>query len=135
MQIEICQEFYTKELLRANPDKVFTFGDNMKGFGKGGQTIIRDECNAFGIPTKRYPSKDDWAYFSDKEDERQAILSSLRKLYVIGQSKVIVFPHCRIGTGLAMMAEKSPRLWAEMNLILKEHFGFENDVKIIENMC
>lgn len=67
MNIEICTELYTPKLLRANPEKVFTFGDNMKAFGKGGQAIIRDEPNAFGIPTKRYPSKDNWAYFSDKE--------------------------------------------------------------------
>lgn len=129
MNIEICYELYTKELLRANPDKVFTFGDNIRGFGKGGQAIIRDEPNAFGIPTKRYPSKDNWAYFSDKEDERQAMLSSLRKLYVIGQSKVIVFPSSGIGTGLALMKDKSPNIWDQMNKILREHFCFENDIK------
>lgn len=126
MNIEICTELYTPKLLRANPDKVFVFGDNMKGFGKGGQAVIRDEPNAFGIPTKRYPSKGDWAYFSDKEDERQALLSSLRNLYVIGQSKVIVFPQCGIGTGLAKMCERSPKLFDEMSGILKEFFGFDN---------
>lgn len=126
MQIEICQEFYTKELLKANLDKVFVYGDNMKAFGKGGQAIIRDEPNAFGIPTKRLPSMNENAFFSDKEDERLAVLSSLRKLYVIGQSKVIVFPHCGIGTGLALMREKSPKLFDEMNGILKEFFGFDN---------
>lgn len=126
MNIEICTELYTPKLLRSNPNKIYVFGDNMKGFGKGGQAVIRDEPNAFGIPTKRYPSKDDWAYFSDKEDERKAVLSILRRLYVIGQSKVIVFPQCGIGTGLALMSEKSPELWKEMNDILKEFFGFDN---------
>lgn len=85
MNIEICTELYTQKLLRTNPDKVWVFGDNMKGFGKGGQAMIRDEPNAFGIPTKRYPSKDNWAYFSDKEDERMAVMVSLRKLYQYGQ--------------------------------------------------
>lgn len=127
VNIEVCQEFYTKELLRANPGKVYVYGDNMKVFGKGGQAVIRDEPNAFGIPTKRYPSKDDWAYFSDKEDERMAVIMSLRKLYVIGQSKVIVFPSGGIGTGLALMSEKSPKLFYEMNGILKEFFGFDNE--------
>lgn len=126
MNIEICTELYTPKLLRASPDKVFVFGDNMKGFGKGGQAVIREEPNAFGIPTKRYPSKDNWAYFSDKEDERQAVLLSLRRLYVVGQSKVIVFPQCGIGTGLALMGEKSPKIFEEMNGILKEFFGFDN---------
>lgn len=126
MNIEVCTEFYTTKLLRANPDKVYVFGDNMKGFGQGGQAIIRNEPNAFGVPTKRYPRKDNWAYFSDKEDERQAILSSLRKLYIIGQNKVIVLPYHGIGTGLALMSEKSPKLFEEMNGILKEFFGFDN---------
>lgn len=126
LTVEICTELYASKLLRDNPDKVFTFGDNMKGFGKGGQAIIRHEPNAFGIPTKRYPSKDNWAYFSDKEDERMAVLSSLRKLYVIGQNRVIVFPSGGIGTGLALMREKSPKLFSEMNGILKEFFGFDN---------
>lgn len=129
MNIEVCQEFYTKELLRANPDKVFTFGDNMKGFGKGGQAVIRDEPNAFGIPTKRLPSMNEKAFFSDKEDERLAVMRTLRELYKLAQTKTIVFPQYGIGTGLARMSEKSPELWWSMNLILKEHFGFENDVK------
>lgn len=126
MNIEICSEFYTPKLLRANHDKVYVFGDNMKAFGKGGQAVIRDEPNAFGIPTKRYPSKDNWAYFSDKEDERVAVIVSLRKLYLIGQRKMIVFPAAGIGTGLALMEEKSPKLFDEMNGILKEFFGFDN---------
>lgn len=126
MKIEICTEFYTSKLLRSNHEKIYVFGDNMKAFGKGGQAIIRDEPNAFGVPTKRYPSKDSWAYFSDKEDERLAVLSSLRKLYVIGQSKVIVFPSGGIGTGLAKMNEKSPKIFEQMNGILKEFFGFDN---------
>lgn len=128
MNIEICKETYTPEFLISSPDKVYVFGDNMRGFGKAGQAIIRYEPNSFGIPTKRYPSKDDWAYFSDKEEERQAVLSSLRKLYIIGQSKVIVFPSGGIGTGLAKMKDKSPKIWDQMNKILREHFGFENDV-------
>jgi len=111
MNIEVCEGLYTKKLLRVNPNKVYVYGDNMKGYGKGGQAIIRDEPNAFGIPTKRYPSKDSWAYFSDKEDERMA---------------VIVFPSGGIGTGLALMSGKSPKIFDEMNGILKEFFGFDN---------
>jgi hypothetical protein len=60
-------------MCRRYPEKIFIYGDNLKAFGKGGQAIIRDEPNAFGIPTKRYPSWDDWAFFSDKEDEIEAV--------------------------------------------------------------
>ena len=126
MKTEICKDNYTSSLLRLSPDKIFVYGDNMKSFGKGGQAIIRDEPNAYGVPTKRYPSKDDWAYFSDKEDEKQAVLISLRKLYVLAQRHTIVFPESGIGTGLARMQEKSPKLFDEMNGILLKFFGFDN---------
>lgn len=127
MNIQITERIYTKELLRSNPDKIYVFGDNLEKFGKGGQAIIRNEPNAFGIPTKRYPSKDNWAYFSDKMDERQVVLESLRNLYKIAASdKIIVFPSGGIGTGLARMESKSPLLWREMCEILEKHFGFIN---------
>lgn len=125
MQVE-----YTKtlsiDLCRAYPEKVYIFGDNLKAFGKGGQAIIRDEPNAFGIPTKRYPSWDDWAFFSDKEDELLAVKESLRKLYKTAQDKVIVFPEDGIGTGRAKMKEKSPVAYKMMCGILWEHLGIRN---------
>lgn len=98
----------------------------MKRYGKGGQAIIRDQPNTFGIATKRYPSRDDWAYFSDKEDEISFVLTDLRNLYKLGQEKVICFPAAGIGTGLAQMKERSPLIFSKMNAILLEHFGFDN---------
>lgn len=125
MQVE-----YTKmlsiDLCRAHPEKIYIFGDNLKTFGKGGQAIIRDEPNAFGIPTKRYPSWDDWAFFSDQPDEIEAVKESLRKLYKIAHNKVIVFPQDGIGTGRAKMKEKSPIAYKMMCDILWEHFGIRN---------
>jgi hypothetical protein len=110
------------------PEKIWVFGDNMKAFGKGGQAIIRDEPNAFGIPTKRYPSWDDWAFFSDQPDEIEAVKESLRELWKLSQDKVIVFPEDGIGTGRAKMKEKSPIAYKLMCDILREHFGILNGV-------
>src|SRR4249920_1405493 len=102
---EITEELYTSKLLRSSPEKIFVFGDNMKRYGKGGQAVIRGEPNAFGIATKRYPSRDDWAYFSDKADEMEFVLNDLRELYTLAKESVIVFPSSGIGTGLAKMQE------------------------------
>lgn len=126
MNIEITTEFYTKDLLRQYRDKIFVFGDNTKRYGKGGQAIIRDEPNAFGIATKRYPSRDDWAYFSDREDEKQFVLQDLRNLYKLSQHKIVVFPAAGIGTGLAEMEKRSPVIWEMMCDVLLKHFGFDN---------
>ena len=126
MNIEITTELYTKDLLKQYPDKIFVFGDNMKRYGKGGQVIIRDEPNALGIATKRYPSRDDWAYFSDREDEREFVLQDLRNLYKLSQHKKIVFPAAGIGTGLSEMERRSPVIWSMLCDVLLNHFGFSN---------
>jgi hypothetical protein len=124
---------YTKNLsiesCRKYPEQIFVFGCNLKAFGKGGQAIIRDEPNAFGVPTKRYPSWDDWAFFSDQPDEIEAVKESLRLLYKLAQNKVIVFPEDGVGTGRAKMEEKSPIAYEMMCGILLEHFGVVNGGK------
>lgn len=88
--------------------------------------MIRDEPNALGIATKRYPSRDDWAYFSDKEDEKEFVLQDLRSLYKLSQHKTIVFPAAGIGTGLAEMEKRSPVIWDMMCDVLWNHFRFDN---------
>ena len=121
---------YTKilstQLVRAHPEKIYIYGDNLKAFGKGGQAVIRDEPNAFGIPTKRYPSWDEWAFFSDQPNEIEAVKESLRSLYKVTRDKVIVFPEDGIGTGRAKMKEKSPVAYKMMCGILWEYFGIRN---------
>lgn len=115
-------------MCRRCPEKIWVYGDNLKAFGKGGQAVIRDEPNAFGIPTKRYPSWDDWAFFSDQPDEIEAVKESLRQLWKLAQGKVIVFPEDGIGTGRAKMKDKSPVAYEMMCGILLEHFGIRNGV-------
>jgi hypothetical protein len=119
---------YSAALLRNHPDEVFVFGDNLVAKGKGGQAIIRDEPNAFGVPTKRLPTRAADAYFSDHPDEIEAVVRALRELYKLGKSKTLVFPSAGIGTGLAKMKEKSPKAWGKMCAILEVHFGISNGV-------
>jgi hypothetical protein len=69
---------------------------------------------------------DEWAFFSDKTDELNCVRDDLRVLYRLGVESVIVFPEAGIGTGLAMMKEKSPKILGYMNRVLLEHFWFEN---------
>lgn len=126
MQIEVVQ-CYSVALLREEPDKVFVFGDNLVRAGRGGQAVIRCEPNAFGVPTKRLPSMREDAFFGDRDDERAAVLDSLRRLYALGRGCVIVFPAAGLGTGLAQMPSRSPRLYKEMTHLLEAHFGFRQE--------
>ena len=114
------------DLCRANPAKIFVFGDNLTGAGMAGQACIRKEYNAFGIPTKRYPSTHIGAYFTDKPCERNHVLTALRELYTLGRRQTIVFPSKGIGTGMAKMARYSPAIYDEMNDILLKHFNIRN---------
>jgi len=129
MNVEIEERVFTERLLRANPEKIYVFGDNMKRRGKRGQAMIRAEPNAYGIATKRYPSMDAWAFFSDKPDEFEWVLSDLRGLYKWSKTHTIVFPVAGIGTGLADMENRSPALWSKMCQIFKDHFGYVNGAK------
>jgi hypothetical protein len=117
LTVRKCQEF---------PGFVFVFGDNLAGYGTAGQACIRNEPNAFGIPTKRYPSMAPGSFFTDKDCEREHVLSALRELYTLGKRRTIVFPQNGIGTGMAKMPVSSPKLFAEMNDILFKHFGIRN---------
>lgn len=78
--IEVWDAWYTTELVESNPDCLFVFGDNLKHKGHGGQAIIRDCSNTFGIPTKREPNKRPTSYFSDKETEARHVYTSISEL-------------------------------------------------------
>ncbi len=120
-----------------NRNMIFVFGDNLIEAGKGGQAMIRDEINAFGVPTKRLPSMTEDSFFSDKEDEREVVLGKLRELYTLSkQGKIIVFPFDGLGTGLAEMHLRSPTLFKEMNDIIYKFWNVkfkEPEINIVQN--
>lgn len=114
----------TPETCRQHPEIVFVFGDNLIQKGKAGQACIRDEPNAFGIPTKRLPSMSEHAFFSDQPDELCAVVQSLTFLLGLSESRRIVFP-MELGTGLAKMPEKSPKIHEFLVDSVEEHFDQE----------
>ena len=128
--VEVISENYTPELLRANPDKLFLFGDNNTRSGKGGQAIIRDEPNAMGISTKKLPSNAAEAFMSDTElaSNKATINSDIYKAIqkAAKEGKTIVLPKGGFGTGLAALATKAPLTFAYLNKRLQEEFGFNN---------
>ena len=115
-------KFLSVEVCRTNPGTIFVFGDNLIHRGKAGQAIIRDEPNAFGIPTKRLPSMGEVSFFADRDDEFKAVFTAIDKLMIIGWERKVVFPEAGIGTGLAKMEEYSPILFKRMNVLLNTYF-------------
>ncbi len=98
---------YDVDIVRANTDKLYIFGDNTEGWGKGGQAIIRDEPNAFGISTKNSPSE----FMSDNnfEANKARIDADIEAIKTDGRP--IVFPEDGIGTGRADLKNKAPKTY------------------------
>ena len=120
-------DMFTEEIVKANPNKLFVFGDNMLRYGKGGQAVIRDLPNTIGIVTKREPRTGKGAYFSDAKDEMDTLLQDIRKLWLISRCNTfthIVFPTKGIGTGRARMKSKSPILYKMMKNKLETYFNY-----------
>jgi hypothetical protein len=68
-------ETLSPKLLRENPNWLFVFGDNALRYGKGGQAVIRDEPNAFGIVTKLKPNNTNDSYMTDKSSYRNNMMA------------------------------------------------------------
>src|SRR4051794_5258668 len=113
MPIEI-QQTYLRESIRANPSKIYVFGDNMERRGFGGQALeARGEYNAVGIPTKWKPRSEPDAFFKDSDLDfvQPIILGEFRKLYwYLKKGYTIVWPSDGIGTGRAQLQTKAPAI-------------------------
>ncbi len=101
------KEFWSREEV-AKDVRYFIFGDNLKGYGMGGQAIIRGLPNAFGVPTKKTPSMDEGAFFTDDEYEAncQAICAAFEE---IPTDRQWVIARAGLGTGLAQLDIRAPR--------------------------
>ncbi|KKL89497.1 hypothetical protein LCGC14_1914150 [marine sediment metagenome] len=102
----------TRAMLRAEPEKLFVFGDNELHTGYGGQAKeMRWEPNAIGIPTKKWPSMEEEAFFTDNFTPYWATnnAENIAKLLIF--EGTIIWPQAGIGTGLAQLKERAPLIW------------------------
>jgi hypothetical protein len=118
---------YTDADVKANPDKIYVFGDNTKRVGTGGQAQIRNNPNAMGIATKLAPSMEESAFMNDNDldNNKSVIDSDIAKIKAAGNP--VVLPKDGFGTGLAKLKEKAPQTYSYLKQRLLEEFGFNND--------
>lgn len=113
------KNWITREDLRRNSTTLFVFGDNLQEKGYGGQAKeMRGEPNAIGIPTKKKPSMTPDSFFSD--DDLTAIKDCIdEKIMAIAlhleKGFDVVFPENGIGTNLAKLEEKAPKIHEYIN--------------------
>ena len=90
----------TKEYLRANPQTIFVFGDNMARKGYGGAAALRDEPNTYGFITMKniYEENPDYT----PTEYIPTFLDEARKLReYIQNSPGITFIISKVGAGIA----------------------------------
>lgn len=103
------------------------FGDNLLGFGKGGQAIIRDEPNAFGVPTKRKPAMTVGSFFREgNEDDLDVVLTSLWVIWnKLAGGETIVIPITEeglvsLGRERAELPTRAPTIYEAITRHVKE---------------
>lgn len=124
------QKWITRADLKANPDKLYVFGDNLAEVGYGGQAReMRGELNAYGIATKRDPG----TCFTDADYADVVGIWGLDFLFLSSlllEGKVVVIPADGIGTGLAALPTKAPLLYRRLNLFFN---GLNMDAQYARN--
>jgi hypothetical protein len=109
-------EWYTREQIQGHSDILFVFGDNFARKGFGGQAKeCRGEPNAIGIATKRVPTwngylrDDDFDAWNDANSDAFLQIEEALKA-----GEIVVFPSAGLGTGLAQLEQRAPKIWAEL---------------------
>jgi len=130
LKTEISRRF-SIEQCRLNFKSLFIFGDSLERYGEAGQAIIRREVNSIGIATKKKPSMQENAFFTDVEYEQNCKLidEDIQRVKDYAQEKgyiSVIFPQMGIGTGLADMQRKCPKTFLYLSLQLLENFSFNN---------
>jgi len=110
--------WYDVALCRACPSLLFVFGDNMLGFGKGGQAIIRAEPNAVGVPTKRKPSMGRGSFFDESSArDLDDVLARIHILWdYLEEGSTLVIPtttegEVSLGLERARLKEVAPSIY------------------------
>lgn len=128
MKVEF-KNFITRNEIRKNRNKIYIFGDNLLEIGYGGQAKeMRGEWNTIGIPTKKSP----YEFFSDNDYDEVVPFIKLKfeEIWCYQQQYgyTIVIPSAGIGTGLADLPNKAPRIWKVIKENLKK-LGWKNEIK------
>jgi hypothetical protein len=113
--------------LKANRNKIYLFGDNLIEKGYGGQAKeMRGEPNAYGIPTKKKPTMEKDAFFTDSEYDMNCRRID-KAIVKIPLGKEIIVP--QIGVGLAKLPQKAPKTYEYLKQAIEELLKKNEEVR------
>jgi hypothetical protein len=134
--------FYQKHITRKDvqdnfPRRLYLYGDNMERRGLGGLAReMRGEPNAIGLPTKRSPNMGDFAFFNDDDLDDAEVKNSIDFAIDLVFSWLaaggeVVIPKDGIGTGLAQLDVRAPKILDYINDRLEKLELFAIEIKEI----
>lgn len=136
----IQASWFTRMDIQSNPDVLYAWGDNLARFGgannpKSGQAFAcRGERNAVGIPTKRLPSMNDEAFFTDADDApgsqvRTELDEAFDRLEAhLRDGGAVVWPADGVGTGRAQLTRRAPAVWKRLQ---DRYDALQNTARVI----
>lgn len=108
----VCKKNISRAFVRSHTSDVFVFGDNEQRRGYGGMAYhVRGEPNSIGVRTKKAPSNEDWAFWTDDrlDDNCRMIDEDLALVEAeLAKGRVVVLPENGLGTGLSQMHLRCP---------------------------
>jgi len=103
----------TRDMVRAEPDTLFVFGDNDRRTGLGGQAAaMRGEPNSVGVRTKAAPHMGENAFWSDATFEANKAKIDEDFAKIEAHKGKVVIPADGLGTGRAELATRAPKTLA-----------------------
>lgn len=133
------QKHITRKDVQANfPRRLYLYGDNMERRGFGGQAReVRGEPNAIGLPTKRTPNMGDLAFFTNEDFDDAEVKNSIdfatdMAFAWLAAGGEVVVPKDGIGTGLAQLDVRAPKILDYINDRLKKLEYFAETIVEIE---
>lgn len=121
----------TPEWLREHPEYIFVFGDNLRRWGKKGAAICRDEPNAYGFITKKYPSNRDDSFYRPEEYEEVFRKEFIKLQVYIMETPDKTFLVSRLGAGLANKYGIYEKVIKSRLLDLSQHQSFYRRVILL----
>lgn len=113
------QKHINRQNVKNRLTAIFVFGDNMMRQGFGGQAAaMRGEPNTVGVPTKWKPDNGIDSFFSDRDFDyvKKFIDDAFKKIQLYQEEgRDIVIPADGLGTGLADLSHRAPKILAYIN--------------------
>lgn len=115
MPLKIIDAKITRETIKRNPNTVYVFGDNDLRQGMGGLAKeCRGESNTIGLRTKRKPTMEENAFYTDNIMCLAKVMEDVGKIENCLENGNLVVVTRNMGKGRAKLDKRAPKVYGMM---------------------